>query len=191
MRAFLHPNQAANLVNYPAIKGLNILHKLHSNFYIHCCFHFQRRFLYEFGLIATILLGSVCCQLWVAEPPFANNAEDISRHITLCTASSTSTTFVAFGFYNHPINWHSCTWLHLAVYNFFCIISGIFVYHSFTRLCGVATDDTVPHATAFILVSVLLMKIPSVGNEGTDGNMVWSGRICCCLIPCTICSNVS
>ncbi len=126
MRAFLHPNQAANLVSYPAIKGLNILHKLHSNFYIHCCFHFQRRFLYEFGLIATILLGSVCCQLWVAEPPFANNAEDISLHITLCTASSTSTTFVAFGFYNHPINWHSCTWLHLAVYNFFCIISGIF-----------------------------------------------------------------
>jgi hypothetical membrane protein len=75
------------------------------------------------------------------------------------------------------------------VYNFFCIISGIFCVPFLYMPLRRCYWWHCPLATAFILVSVLLVKI-SVPNEGTDGNVVWSGRIFFSFIPWTICSNV-
>ncbi len=71
-----------------------------------------------------------------------------------------------------------------------CHFLGFFVYHSFKHRGGIASDDTVPHATAFIRMSVILLKTSSVHNEGTDATMACSGRIFFCFIPCAKCSNV-
>jgi len=163
-----------------------ILHKLHLNLYIHCCFHLQRRFIWSW-LIATILFGSICCQLWIAEPPFVNKQKYWFAFYTLHS-------ILYFNYLCFYFNYLCCFWFLCPPYKlallyttsngcgqFFCIILGFFVYHSFIRHCGVAVNDAVPHGTAFIIVSALLMKIPSVGNEGADRNMVWSGRNFFCL----------
>lgn len=50
------------------------------------------------------------------------------------------------------------------------------VYHCLTHICGIVPADNVPRATAFILVSVLLMRVPAVIGVDRGSNMVFASN---------------
>ncbi len=102
-----------------------ILHKLHLNLYIRCCFHLYRRFLWIWAhchhSFAICLQPTVGCRA-----TFSNQCKMIHfAYYTLHNILYFHYLCCSWFLYP-PINWHSCTWLHLAVYNFFYVISGIF-----------------------------------------------------------------